>query len=104
MTPEGKVKEKVKRLLKQFPIYYHMPVQNGMGAPSLDFIGCAWGFYFGIETKAGMAGKPTPRQRNTMDRIESSGGQTFLVDDSTESLVVLEQWLHALEMARKCDT
>ena len=61
-TPEGKVKEKVKKLLKAHGAYYHMPVQNGMGAPSLDFIGCHRGLYYGIETKAGNK-QPTPARK-----------------------------------------
>ena len=52
-TPEGRVKAKVKALLKKYNAYWHCPVQNGMGAPSLDFICCLRGKYFGIETKAG---------------------------------------------------
>lgn len=91
MTPEGRVKEKVKQLLKRHGAYYHMPVQNGMGAPSLDFICCHEGRYFGVETKA--ANKtPTPRQLGTMRAIRESGGAAFLVNEET-GLKELEEWL-----------
>jgi len=89
MTPEGKVKEKVKKILKLAGAYYHMPVQNGMGAPTLDIIGCHYGRYFGIECKA--PGKtPTPRQQNTMDAIRNAGGKVFIIDGDIDELV---RWL-----------
>lgn len=96
MTPEGKVKEKVKKLLKLFNnrVYYHMPVQNGMGMPSLDFICCAkslfGGLYFAIETKA-PGGGLTPRQQVTVDFMANAGGKVFVIDGDTTAL---EQWLY----------
>lgn len=92
MTPEGRVKNKVKALLKQYGAYWHMPVQNGMGAPSLDFVCCHRGRYFAIETKAGNKG-PTPRQEATMNAIRAAGGLAFLVNELT-GLQVLEEWLN----------
>lgn len=91
MTPEGKVKEKVKKVLKAHGAYYHMPVQNGMGAPSLDFIGCYKGKYFGVETKAENK-QPTPRQKLTIAAIEAAGGKTFVVNE-VSGLKELEEWL-----------
>ena len=91
MTPEGKVKEKVKKLLKAHGAYYHMPVQNGMGAPSLDFIGCHRGLYYGIETKAGNK-QPTPRQETTIGQIRAAGGLAFVVNE-VSGLEELEAWL-----------
>lgn len=92
MTPEGKVKDKVKALLKKHNVYWHMPVQNGMGSPSLDFICCANGLYLAIETKA-PGGKPTPRQVITMHSIKEAGGTVMVIDGS--DYTILEQWLHA---------
>ena len=91
MTPEGRIKAQVKKLLGEHGAYYHMPVQNGMGAPSLDFICCHRGCYFGIETKAGNK-KPTPRQENTMNQIRLAGGLAFLVNE-VEGLDELREWL-----------
>lgn len=91
MTPEGRVKEKVRKVLKAHSAYYHQPVMNGMGAPSLDFICCHQGRYFGIETKAGK-GKPTPRQETTMNQIRSAGGLAFLINEH-EGLDALIEWL-----------
>jgi len=100
-TPEGKVKEKVRRVLKTGGAYWHMPVQNGMGKPALDFhncipviitqdmVGARIGLYVGIETKA-EGGEPTARQLATMAEIVKAGGSVFLIDGDTSEL---EEWM-----------
>lgn len=88
MTPEGAVKNRVKALLKKHGAYWHMPVLNGMGAPSLDFICCHKGRYIGIETKAGNK-KPMPRQEYTMQQIRDAGGVALLINDN-EGMDTLE--------------
>jgi hypothetical protein len=90
-TPEGKVKAKVKTVLKEHGAYYHMPVQNGMGAPSLDFIGCHRGMYYGIETKAGNK-QPTPRQEATINQIRLAGGLAFVINE-VSGWDELREWL-----------
>jgi hypothetical protein len=85
-TPEAKVKAKITRALealqaKGFPVYYHMPVQNGMGKPTLDFICCFNGNYLGIEAKA-PGQKPTDRQYATFAEINAAGGTTIAYDGS----------------------
>lgn len=89
MTPEGKVKDKVKKLLQEFGAYYFMPVQTGFGAPTIDFLACHNGRFLGIETKA-PGKKPTPRQEVTMGRINAAGGKTLVIDGDTEKLLA---WL-----------
>lgn len=81
MTPEGRVKAKVNRRLQGLrpQLYKFMPVQNGMGAPALDYFGCFIGNFFAIETKK-PGGKPTPRQLQTIKEIENAGGLVFVVD------------------------
>jgi len=76
MTPEGRVKEEVKKLLKKFGIYYFMPVQTGMGKPGLDFYCCHEGRFFAIETKA-KGKKLTDRQQLTAAEIRAAGGVVF---------------------------
>lgn len=101
MTPEGKVKAAVKKVLKGADAYYHCPVMNGMGAPALDFhvcvpvtitqdmVGGRVGVYVGIETKA--PGKTfTPRQLLTAREITEAGGEVFLVDGNLDNL---NKWL-----------
>lgn len=103
-TPEGKVKDAVKKVFAAHPpAYYHMPVQNGMGAPTLDFICCVpvkitqemvgqtIGAYLGIETKA-PGKKPTPRQEQTIEEITASGGKVLVIDD-VDDMFELHAWL-----------
>ena len=44
MTPEGKVKKEVKRVLDAFGVYYFMPVQMGAwrGRTGLSLCGAVW--------------------------------------------------------------
>lgn len=90
-TPEGKVKSKIKKLLNKYGAYSHMPVQNGMGAPSLDYVACYKGLFLGIEAKA-PGKKPTDRQVRTMSQMRNAGGYVFVIDGD-ESLMQLEKFL-----------
>lgn len=102
MTPEGKVKLRARVLLKKYGAYWHSPVQNGMGTPSLDMICCMRGLYLAIECKA--PGKHlTPRQELTKKEIEDAGGyvvvigERFFPETGTYSgEVELETWLLGL--------
>jgi len=47
-----------------------------------------------------MGGRPTPRQRKTMDEIEAAGGATFLVDGG-ESLYALDKWLRDVDTVQR---
>lgn len=68
-----------------------MPVVNGYGQPTLDYVGCINGWFFSVETKA--PGKhPTPRQRQTMERMRAAGGAVFVIDGDVTALRV---WLDA---------
>lgn len=78
MTPEGKVKEKVKKVLIEFGAYFHMPVQNGMGKPSLDFVCCHKGRFLAIETKT-EKGKLTLRQQATIDEMQKAGAIVLVI-------------------------
>jgi hypothetical protein len=91
MTPEGKVKSQVRKVLHRHNAYWFCPVQNGMGKPALDFmhVQIADVPVFAIETKA-PGEKPTVRQQRTMAEIEAAGGKVFLIDGNTEEL---ESWI-----------
>lgn len=82
MTPEGRTKDAVKKMLKEHGAYYHMPVQNGMGQATLDFNGCMKGRHFSIETKYNK--KLTPRQELTKADIEKAGGKVFVIGEHVE--------------------
>lgn len=91
MTPEGKVKEKVKGLLKANGVYYFMPCSGTYGTRGVpDFICCVRGMFVGIETKAGY-GKPTAMQKEQMNRINENGGFTFCVNE--KNFDVLKEWI-----------
>jgi len=95
MTPEGKIKAMVKRGLDKLPrVYRFMPVQNGMGAPGLDFFLCINGVFVAIETKA-PGKKLTPRQETTMQEICAAGGFAFMIDsqERCDAVMVLLSYL-----------
>lgn len=94
MTPEGRVKDHVKAILKQFSpqLYYHFPVQNGMGEPTLDCVGSVNGRSFAIECKA--PGKSmTPRQEQTALKMRAAGVKVFEIDGNLEDMAKLRHWL-----------
>lgn len=87
-TPEGRVKHAIKKVLDELEIYYHCPVQNGMGKPSLDFVCSVGGRFVAIEAKA--AGKcATKTQSKTMADIAKSGGQCFLVAGTAQVFLMV---------------
>ena len=92
MTPEGRVKEAVKKLLKEHGIWYYMPVQNGMGVTGIpDFICCNNGLMLAIETKApGMRKNLAPNQENRIAEIRAAGGTVLVVDDPQQLKDYLE--------------
>jgi hypothetical protein len=92
MTPEGKIKERVKRLLDRYPHYRFMPVQMGMGARTLDFLICVNGRFCAIETKKPGA-EPTEQQSKIIRQIREAGGETFVIDGSDIGMDGLEKWL-----------
>lgn len=81
MTPEGKVKDKVKRLFKSMGVYYAMPATGGYGVSGVpDFLVCLKGKFIGVECKAGK-GKPTALQLKNLAEIEASGGISVIVNE-----------------------
>jgi hypothetical protein len=93
MTPEGKVKRKVsKLLLATDQCYYFMPVQSGYGTSTLDYLGSHCGHAFAIETKA-PGKKPTKRQEIIIREMEKAGIVVFIIDGETLGLQPLKDWL-----------
>jgi hypothetical protein len=81
VTPEGKVKQQVKEVLKVLGAYYVMPVTGGYGnSGAPDFLVCYGGRFVGIECKAGK-GKPTGLQIKNLQSIEQSNGQSLIVNE-----------------------
>ena len=92
MTPEGKVKAEIKRILNRAGAYYFMPVQTGYGMPTLDFLGIHVGKGFAIEAKA-PGKKPTRRQEVIIHEMELSEAAVFVIDGSEGSYNALRDWL-----------
>ena len=92
MTPEGRVKKRVKEWLKARGAFYYMPVSNGMGAVGVpDFLCCLKGRFIAIETKApGKRSNLTPNQEQRIKEIHSAGGAALVVDDVAQ-LEVLDE-------------
>lgn len=93
MTPEGRVKDKIDKLLKQYRVYAFKPVQTGMGKPGLDYFCCFRGWFFAIEAKA--EGKRlTERQEITRNEILAAWGRVFVIAGvDTPEFEILESWL-----------
>ena len=92
MTPEGKIKQKVKDLLTENRCYFFMPVQTGYGAAGLDFHCVApGGKAFFVETKAEDKDL-TDRQIALGERLTKLGAPVFVIYDDA-SLDKLRMWL-----------
>jgi Holliday junction resolvase len=81
LTPEKKVKDKVKKVLVDAGAYYFMPGTHGYGASGVpDIVGCYQSKFFGIECKAG-DNKPTALQLRNLSQITTAGGYTLVVNE-----------------------
>lgn len=85
LTPEGRIKKKLRTHLKTIGAYRFSPVQMGLGQTTLDELCCIRGRFVGIEVKA-EGGVPTPRQQLTMKEIKRAGG-IAIWGDSYEMIV-----------------
>lgn len=82
MTPEGKVKAAVVKILKANNIYYFFPATYGMGRSGVpDIICCVGGKFLGIECKAG-TNKPTALQVREIQKIRDAGGTAMIVNEA----------------------
>jgi hypothetical protein len=82
MTPEAKVKAKVKRILAELGAYYAMPVTGGYGNSGVpDFLVCLRGRFYAIECKAN-GGKTTALQEKHLADIRDAGGVSLVVHET----------------------
>jgi hypothetical protein len=106
MTPEGRVKARIKKVLERYGVYYFMPVQYGYGPAGVDFHcvvgwrGVALAFF--IESKD--EDKPlTKRQELFLKRRrEEQNAKTFVIDDDIE-IEILISWLEKLKNERQSE-
>lgn len=81
LTPENKVKRRVKTHLDALGAYYFFPATHGYGRSGVpDVIGCLHGRMFGIECKAGK-NTPTPLQERELHAITRAGGIALVVNE-----------------------
>lgn len=81
-TPEAKVKEKIKKILKEHNVYFAMPMGTGYGNSGVpDFLCCVNGRFLAIEAKAGK-GIPTALQEKNMRDIKAAGGTALVVNET----------------------
>lgn len=83
MTPEGKVKKKLRTYLDSLKpdVWYSMPVPSGFsdkGTP--DFLINFYGLFLAVETKAN-GKKPTPLQARALGLIQAAHGISMVIDD-----------------------
>ena len=95
MTPEAKVKAKVRRILDELDIYYFFPPANGYGRAGIpDVIGCVNGRFIAIECKAGK-NTTTALQERELQRITDAGGFAMVVnEENIEELKEELLWLY----------
>jgi Holliday junction resolvase len=81
MTPEGKTKAAVKKILDQYGVYHFSPAANGYGRVGVpDIICCVNGYFLAIECKAGK-GKTTALQDRELTAIRGAGGEARVINE-----------------------
>ena len=91
-TPEGRVKDKIKKILREHNIYYAMPHGAGYGNAGVpDFLCCVKGKFVAIEAKAHDNSPVSALQRKNLADIERTGGLTFLVHNA--NIHFFEIWI-----------
>ena len=79
-TPEGEIKDQVRKVLDEMGAYYFFPAANGYGRTGIpDVIACYRGHFIGIECKAGSK-QPTALQQRELNNIEKAEGTGLAVN------------------------
>lgn len=82
MTPEAKVKARIKALLTARAVYYAMPMGTGYGKSGVpDFLACCAGRFLAVEAKAGK-GTTTALQDRELAAIRAAGGAALVINES----------------------
>jgi Holliday junction resolvase len=82
LTPEGKIKAKVVKILRDEGVYYFFPATHGYGRSGVpDIICCVAGKFVAIECKAG-GNKPTALQVREIETIRQAGGVAVVTDET----------------------
>jgi hypothetical protein len=90
-TPEGRVKDKIRKWLKEEGAYVFSPVQTGMGSRTLDLLVCLCGRFVAIEVKR-HGGKATRLQLQVIEDIRATGGIAFCTDSLEHCQQTIWEW------------
>lgn len=91
-TPEGRVKDKIKKILQTHHIYYAMPHGAGFGNAGVpDFLCCMKGKFLAIEAKADASKAPTDLQHHNLQMIAYAGGEVWVVH--ADNIHLFEVWV-----------
>ena len=101
MTPEGKIKHRLDKMLKSLGVWYFSPQSGPFGRSGIpDRIVCVCGQFVGIEAKKDRNTKPTALQLSCMLGIEEAGGTCFVVYDDDTIATVRDYLKGILDRAR----
>lgn len=79
-TPEGKVKSKVTKILREAGASYFFPATGGYGRSGVsDLICCYRGRFIAIEAKATSRLKPTALQRAYINEVLEADGHALII-------------------------
>ena len=97
LTPEGKVKARVKEILKERGVWYCMPRGQTYGRAGVpDLLCCHKGRFIAVETKAGR-GRATPLQlKELRDIFRNHQGIALIIREDN-----LDELENALDFAEK---
>jgi Holliday junction resolvase len=94
MTPEQRIKNKVRAALKEAGAYFFFPAMGVYGRAGVpDIVACMNGQFIGIECKAANK-QPTELQAYELDKIAFAGGLVWVanavnVDEVVSDLIKL---------------
>jgi Holliday junction resolvase len=98
MTPEAKVKKRIKETLDSMGAYFLQPIGTGFGSNGApDIVACYKGFFIGVEAKAGK-GKTTALQQFNLTRIRAMGGLALVINEENVSQLreLIESWVNTV--------
>lgn len=95
-TPEGLVKQKIKRILNERNALHFSPYMAGMGVAGVsDIIALYKGRFIAIEAKSDATKKPTELQKKFLFSVEVNGGLPLVIHKG--NLDLLTEVLDAID-------
>lgn len=90
---ENVINQRLHRLLVPYQpsVFDYRPVPSRFGGRLIDHIGCAYGYYYGVETKRPSKDATTAQKRRLIE-ISQAGGAAFVIRDQ-QSMDRFQAWL-----------